>query len=249
MSHILPKASISVILVLIVMLALILPASAQDTVDSDQVSLRRLAISQEEGEGVLIDTLVVESTPVETSKDARATIINDVETLTPTTPNSKDLEQYLDTLLDDVISDDMTHYQKVRSCYDYLVSNTRYGSHMRYSGTQIGNVTAQQIINRYGTVEGYGAIVLGSQVGYCNAYASAFILMARNLGFDASLVKGATKGAGGYYVPHQWAEININGTRYVFDPQLEQNLTQAGLGTYNVFCKTYDQVPGRYIIY
>lgn len=177
--------------------------------------------------------------------DPRAKIINSTE-LKPLSPKSEELEQYMLDIMDDIITEDMTTYQQVKACYDYIIANTSYGSHTSRLGTPIGSVTCAEITKLYGVVEGYGAVALSSKVGMCNAYASAFILMAREIGLDANLVKGYTKSRGGGYAYHEWAEVNIDGTVYVFDPQLDQSLTRAGLGEYNVFCKTYEQISGRY---
>lgn len=49
------------------------------------------------------------------------------------------------------------------------------------------------------------------------------------------------------YAYHKWAEITIDGTAYAFDPQLDQSYAQKGLGEYSNFCKTYEQINGRYI--
>lgn len=240
MSHSLTKAGIGILLILFSLLALTVHVSAKDTPDSAPVSVTELATTTTEEASVV--------TLVETSTDPRAEIINSYSPVS-SDPGCNELDLFLEDLMAEVVSEDMTTYQQVKACYDYIVDNTRYGSHMQYASTMIGDVSCRQIIRNYGTIEGYGAITLKSKIGYCNAYASAFILMVEKVGLDARLVKGTTRGAGGYQVQHQWAEIDIDGVTYLFDPQLEQNLTSAGLGTYNVFCKTYDQVPGRYVRY
>lgn len=184
--------------------------------------------------------------PVEqVSADPRVNLINSVE-LTPVKPQSEDLDYLLDNIMDNIVEEDMSTYEKTKASYDYLVNNVSYGSHISRMGTPVGSVTCGQIASNYGSIEGYGAVVLSSNVGMCNAYSSAFILMAREIGLEARLVKGSTRRAGGGYTYHEWAEVIIDGVPYVFDPQLEQDLTRAGLGTYNVFFKTYDQIPGRY---
>lgn len=176
----------------------------------------------------------------------KETVINQAY-LEPVEPRSPDLAIYLDEVMADLINDEMSTYEQVKACYDYLVDTVSYGSHTSVMGTLVNNsVSCRSIYSNYGEVEGYGAAVLTAKKGMCNAYASGFILMAREIGLDAYLVKGSTKGAGGGYVYHEWAEVLIDGTPYIFDPQLEQNLVSSGLAPYTVFCVTYDQVPGRY---
>lgn len=180
------------------------------------------------------------------NQDPLVQLINSAE-LNPADPQSKALDALLDEILLEIIDEDMDTYEKVKTCYDYLVAHVQYGSHMSRLGTVVKDgVTCGDIYAAYGAVEGYGAVALTANTGMCNAYASAFILMTRKIGLDASLVKGYTRGAGGGYVVHQWAEIEIDGMTYIFDPQLEQDLVKAGLPRYSVFFKTYSQVSGRY---
>lgn len=180
--------------------------------------------------------------------ESRADIFNEAE-LSAVSPSSQALDDYLDELMPTLIDDDMEPYEQLRACYDYLVDNVRYGSHMGNLGATINGVSCNSIYSSYGAVEGFGAVALSAKVGMCNAYASAFILMARKIGYDAYLVEGSTKAGGGGYAYHEWAEIDIDDAVYVFDPQLEQDLVGAGLGEYAVFGKTYEQIPGRYIKY
>lgn len=182
-------------------------------------------------------------------QDPREALLNQIE-LDPASPASGNLDAYLDELIPTIIDEDeMDTYDQVKACYDYLVDNVSYGSHTRYLGTSIGETTCGRIYSSYGEVEGFGAVALTAKKGMCNAYASAFILMTRKLGVDAYLVEGQTRSSGGGYAYHKWAEVEIDGIAYAFDPQLEQDLRRAGLAKYSVFCKTYDQIPGRYIKY
>lgn len=205
------------------------------------------------------------------AEDVRADILNQAE-LSPVSPQSAALDRYLDELLpevlagvaqddaseeddeDKVIDDadkdtELTTYEQVKACYDYLTATVSYGSHTANLGTPVGDTTCRSIYRSYGEVEGFGAVALTARVGMCNAYSAAFILMVREIGLDARLVEGQTKSGGGGYAYHKWAEVVIDDVIYVFDPQLEQDLTAAGLPAYSVFCKTYDQIPGRYIKY
>lgn len=176
-------------------------------------------------------------------------LINNAE-LNPIEPQSEALEMYLEELMPEIVDDDMEPYDQLIACYDYIMDNTRYGSHTARLGTQVRDgVTCGQIYSSYGEVEGFGAVALTANVGMCNAYASAFILMAREIGLNAYLVEGETRSAGGGYAYHKWAEVNIDGNVYIFDPQLDQDLSAAGLPAYSVFCKTYDEIGGRYVRY
>lgn len=181
----------------------------------------------------------------ETSDPIRSRL--NAATLQPRTAASGQLQQLVNDIVDDITTADMDTYEKVRACYDYLTANVQYGSHMRRLSTPVGETTCASIYSAYGELEGFGAVALTARTGYCNAYASAFILLTQTLGLDGHLVTGQTGSARGGYAYHEWAEIDIGDDVFVFDPQLEQNLVKAGLPAYTVFCRTYDEIPGRYI--
>lgn len=181
--------------------------------------------------------------------DTRRDIINSVEELESVSPKSQELSDYIEELLPTIITEDMDYFEQVKACFDYVKANTSYGAHYTQANmnTSLGGTTIGAVYRKYGEVEGFGAVALINGVGMCNAYASAFIMLVRELGFDAYLVKGSTKGSGGGYRYHEWCEIKINGEIYVFDPQLDQSLDRSGLGSYKVFCVTYSQIPGKYV--
>ena len=174
-------------------------------------------------------------------------ILNGVQLAPAAASQSEELEQLVEEILEEIIEDEMSTYEKVKACYDYVSSTVSYGSHMRHLGAAVGDTTAGAIYSSYGELEGFGAVALSAKTGLCNAYASAFLLLLRPLGLSGSLVSGQTRSGGGGYAYHEWAEIDIGDEIYLFDPQLEQDLTAAGLPAYTVFCRTYEQVPGRYI--
>lgn len=212
-----------------------------------QLSLRRGICT------VLATLLLLTALPVGAfaAQDADSPIdLLDEAELNPVSPRSEALDALLDDIMDDIFAEtdeDLDTYGQVKACYDYLVANVRYGSHTANLGAMVNDsVSCRSIYSSYGAVEGFGAVALTARVGMCNAYASAFILMARKIGLDAYLVKGSTRSGGGGYAYHEWAEIKIDDSVYVFDPQLEQNLVAAGLPRYTVFCRTYSEIPGRY---
>ena len=164
----------------------------------------------------------------------------------PVLPQSEQLAALVTELVVQVTTEEMTVGEQVRACYDYLVDTVSYGSHMARLDTPLGDTTCRSIYAAYGEIEGFGAVALTAKKGMCNAYAAAFIMMVRSLGLDARLARGWTGSAHGGYAYHEWAEIRIDGTTYVFDPQLEQDLAGSGLAPYTVFGKTYAQLGSRY---
>lgn len=184
--------------------------------------------------------------PAQTNVSPEQALLDGASLGDPKAPSSAALDGVVTSVMDEIVSDGMGTYEKVKACYDYVTGNVAYGNHMAYMSTPIGSGTCWDVYQSYGEVEGFGSVALTAGKGMCNAYASAFILMVRRLGLDARLVKGYTLGGAGGYAYHEWAEMDIGGTTYVFDPQLEQDLTKSGLPAYSVFCKSYAALGRRY---
>lgn len=180
------------------------------------------------------------------SKEQR--VLNSVS-LNPRQSQSEEVEDLVSRKVSELTTPDMDTYHKMKACFDYLTKNMVYSSAYRYMDTVIDDsVTCGDVYRQYGEVEGTGAVALTTNRGQCDGYSAAFLLMARQIGLEGRLVDGMTRRRGGGYTYHKWAEIDLNGQTYVFDPQIEQTLARIGsYPEYYVFCKTYDEVPGRYI--
>lgn len=137
--------------------------------------------------------------------------------------NGKD-EKILKKHLNKIIDDDMSNYKKAKTCYDYLINNTYYA----YGGW--GNAIESVLEKGFGT---------------CTEYSYVYMAMMKYLGFNAKTVDGSTAMAAGGYGYHMWTEVKLNGNTYVFDPQVEDDMTNGKINYYR-FCKTYSEVPGSY---
>lgn len=135
--------------------------------------------------------------------------------------NEKILRKHLKKIIDD----DMSNYQKSKACYDYIINNTYYS----YGGW--GNAIESVLENGYGT---------------CTEYSYVYMAMMKYLGFDARTVDGSTAMAGGGYGYHMWVEVKLGDDIYVFDPQVEDDMSNGNINYYR-FCKTYSEVSGSYI--
>lgn len=138
--------------------------------------------------------------------------------------NGKD-EKILKKHLNKIIDDDMSNYKKAKTCYDYLINNTYYA----YGGW--GNAIESVLEKGFGT---------------CTEYSYVYMAMMKYLGFNAKTVDGSTAMAAGGYGYHMWTEVKLNGNTYVFDPQVEDDMTNGKINYYR-FCKTYSEVSGSYI--
>lgn len=171
--------------------------------------------------------------------------------LTPTWTASKDCNNVIRATLEQITKDSMTTYEKVKACYDYLIENCAYSdtadakkvtpfkvSYSPYNDIRKGS---------YGVERAYRMLTL--RVGVCDDYSCAFAALIRAIGLNCYTIGGQTAKASGGMTGHIWTVINISGTEYVFDPQIDDNIAKGGPVYYYRFCKTYAEVPDSYANY
>lgn len=126
--------------------------------------------------------------------------------------------EYLDTLVQEFIQKattaDMSRSEQLKACYDYMVWNYDYAYNYNYdySSGKKSIAWATAFLR-----DGYGA---------CNNWSSAFMYVARALGYEVDLYYGSTATSRNGNVEHYWPVFRIDGTEYVFDPQVEGDITR-----------------------
>ena len=157
-------------------------------------------------------------------------VLNNAE-LYPTSTGVAYCDEVVLATLNRITTDDMSTYEKVLACYNYLVDTCSYGD----------NVLRLDFPEDNGTARAYGMLV--GHVGACDDYSCAFAALVRAIGLNCYTVYGQTARADGGYTGHIWCVIAVDGVEYVFDPQIDDNI---GGSSYYRFCVTYDDTPGAY---
>lgn len=113
-------------------------------------------------------------------------------------------------IVQEIINDGMSDYEKEEAINEYLCSNGSYNDEiMQYindDGT-IDNKAVERFIHSFTP---YGILV--ENVGVCESYAEAFLLLAKEAGLEAVIVTGTLDG-----VNHEWNRINLDGQWYSMD--------------------------------
>lgn len=126
--------------------------------------------------------------------------------------------EYLDTLVQEFIqkatTSDMSRSEQLKACYDYMVWNYDYDDNYNYNYSSGKKSIA------------WATAFLRDGYGTCNHWSSAFMYVARALGYEADLYYGSTATSRNGNVEHYWPVIHANGTEYVFDPQVEGDITK-----------------------
>ena len=181
---------------------------------------------------------ILMSSSVEAS-DARYLLNN--APLRPTITGAKICDDIVQKTLAQIITDNMTTYDKVKACYDWLIKNCSYGG---YGGIINTTLFKDNQGNHMGTYNAYQ--ILKNRAGVCDDYSCAFAAMTRAIGLNCYTIRGLTARADGGYTGHTWCVIKINGVEYVFDPQIDDNIARGGPIGYYRFCVTYDETPDSY---
>lgn len=139
-----------------------------------------------------------------------------------------ELNNEINRILSQIITPGMSTYEKMKACYTYVATHCTYGSPSRKYYLS----TAKQ----YREYE-LAITVFYEGKGKCDCYSAAVSVLARAIGIDCYTHTGWLT-----YMNdnHDWAEANINGTYYIFDANVEDNVT-GGYGE-KYFCKTYQEL-------
>lgn len=137
------------------------------------------------------------------------------------TSGDAELDELLKAVLDQVITEDMDQVEKLSALYDYVVKHTLYLKGPIYEVGDTSFVVEQ------------AKKTLSTGCGNCYGYAAALYELYRAVGFDAIIYSGQASNR-----PHSWVEGDIDGVRYIFDPELQLG---NDLGMVDLFMKTYEE--------
>jgi len=172
------------------------------------------------------------------SKPATLQEILNSAPLSPMKTNDETLDAMVEQILSKIITDEMSTYDKVKACYDYLKKNTVYQT--KDEATEIrGGV--------YTSWVDYKNVILATEVfstgkGVCDHYAAAFHVLTRRIGLESYICVGKHLSQKGGMGGHVWNIITLDGTDYIFDAQIDD----LGSGGYNRFFKTFAQMGTKY---
>lgn len=128
----------------------------------------------------------------------------------------------------------MSKEQKLYALYMYLATPSTKNKHFKYER----RYDDYKYIGKSGWTADYAYQLLSSGKGNCYRFACTFGYFAKMLGYDSYVQVGKCRSTRGGLTPHSWVEIKINGTTYVYDPELQF----AGAAP-DLYKKTYSTHP------
>lgn len=146
-------------------------------------------------------------------------------------PQQSRLAGNVNTVISQATNSSMDSGTKLRNCYNWVANNISYRTLPVPMQPEAG-YTSEQWYAIYG---------IEQRAGNCYCYAAAFAAVARQLGYDATMISGSVPLLAGGYGPHAWVELNINGVTYVCDPE-----SQRENPNYGFYMVTYQTAPYDY---
>lgn len=191
-------------------------------------------------EKTVIRTTTATTPPPETTAPAAVTTANKQTPIKKgkyISSGYEPLDEKIHPILDKIITKDMSDKQKLKAIYDYLMQSSYIER----------TLLIPQNKKQY-TEQLYACFIIDNKYGVCYDFTSAFKYMTRSLGFDTRMIYGYHTNPAGGASDHSWAEIDIKGTTYIFDPAIEKILINEGYSGSSRFMRTYNEI-GKYYIF
>ncbi len=120
-------------------------------------------------------------------------------------------------IVNEVIYNGMSDYEKEKALHDYIVNNAEYD----YDNFLRGSIPAS-------SYTAYGVLVLGR--GVCQGYAEAMHMLCCDAGLKSMMVKGSSIFEGKWY-NHAWNIVRLEGQYYQLDVCWDDVIVPGGHGT------------------
>lgn len=138
------------------------------------------------------------------------------------------IDAFADAIIGKVTDSTMTKEQKLRACYDYVQAHIVYQSNNNHvpRGADESLWTEQYMLR-----------LMERGKGNCFCFASEMYYLARALGYYQARAISGGGSMTGSDLDHGWLEIEVDGIRYLFDPEVNWKYAKNQPGAY--FKKRY----------
>ena len=114
------------------------------------------------------------------------------------------MHAYVQSVIDEITTGDMTDEQKLKACFDYCLSSMSY---------QRDTAPGEESL-----IEDYALEAFFTHKGNCYRYSAMFAYLAKELGFNASVHAGECSSTKGGMTPHSWVQIDYpDGHSLIYD--------------------------------
>ena len=113
-------------------------------------------------------------------------------------------------IIEEIIDNDMTDFEKENAINTYLCENAEYNDEIMDYINPNGTISSDAVYDFANSFTPYGVLV--ENLGVCESYSEAFLLLCQAAGIDAIIETGKLGG-----VNHEWNRVKIDGSWYIMD--------------------------------
>ncbi len=190
-----------------------------------------------EGEGQAPGELPGEGLSAPAPEDPQPSPEDPEKPTEPAEPRGEALHPYLRQLVEEtaagLVSPGMSQYDRAKAAFDYMIRSTSFEEPIGLELWRIHGGGEEPIPY----LEQRALSPLRFGIGTCEDYAAALTLLLREMGLRAQYVPGLTFSVEGNLVDHAWTVVEIDGTWYHLDSQLEDNISRRGRVRYKYFLR------------
>lgn len=139
-----------------------------------------------------------------------------------TADQEEEVDAAVSTLLAEIITDDMSDYEKIEAIYDYMTSNISYDYENLNNSDYMLKHTA------------YAALI--NKTSVCQGYAVLFYRLALECGIDARYISGDATNSSGETGGHGWNIVKLGEKYYLADATWDTSRANVGI-PYDYFLK------------
>jgi len=128
-------------------------------------------------------------------------------------PLNNKADAFVDAVIAEIITDDMTQTEKMRAIYEWLLNEMVYQTDLSHD----------YAIDTYNKLDDYALISFTKFKGHCFHYAAMAALLLDTLDLEMTLVEGEgySSTAESHFVIHFWILVKVDGHYVHFDPLYE----------------------------
>ena len=113
-------------------------------------------------------------------------------------------------IIEEIIDNDMSDFEKENAINTYLCENAEYNDEIMDYINSNGTISSDAVLDFANSFTPYGVLV--ENLGVCESYSEAFLLLCQAAGIDAIIETGKLGG-----VNHEWNRVKIDGDWYIMD--------------------------------
>ena len=147
---------------------------------------------------------------------------------------SRTLDETADTIVSSLKLSKTDEYTKLIGIYEFMQKSIKYDRDELQAN-------AKGVSKNPFSHNAYGALI--NKLAVCDGFSSAFVLLAKKLGFECMLVVGKSKYSTATFIPHAWNIVKVKNRYYHMDSTWDtRKYNEFGVFSYAYFAMKDDEI-------